>query len=52
MTCLLIRPLWRLEITNSFSWNDAPYQGRGINYGNNLLFGSPRQFIGTVDAQF
>ncbi|WP_370648408.1 TonB-dependent receptor domain-containing protein [Acidomonas methanolica] len=28
-----IRPLKGLEITNSFSWNDAEYQSRSINYG-------------------
>ncbi|MFW7268417.1 TonB-dependent receptor domain-containing protein [Gluconacetobacter sp. Hr-1-5] len=28
-----IRPVRGLEITNSFSWNDAEYQSRSINYG-------------------
>lgn len=28
-----IRPVQGLEITNSFSWNDAEYQSRSINYG-------------------
>ncbi|WP_147092117.1 TonB-dependent receptor domain-containing protein [Swaminathania salitolerans] len=31
-----LRPVRALEITNSFSWNDARYQGTGINYGGRL----------------
>lgn len=31
-----IRPVKGLEITNSFSWNDAEYQSRSINYGGTL----------------
>lgn len=31
-----IRPVKGLEITNSFSWNNARYQGTGINYGGQI----------------